>query len=122
MTYGNLTEVQRCLRELLAIKQARVDDLRAKLSASPEVEQVSGTVQELQATAADCFNIRSLSSIIRSDIDRLQGVGPGDLLARIDPKSAMLSAIEEISEELRCIASTIDSYILTSNRQNERSN
>lgn len=120
MTYGNLTEIQRRLRELSEIKKARADELNAKLAASPDVDRFSENEQALYMATLDSFELMRLSEIVREDINRLQGAGNGDLFARINPKSAMLSAIEEISEELRNLSSNIQRYIRTSECQNER--
>lgn len=120
MTYGNLTEIQRCLRELSKIKQAQADELAAKLADSPYEDRFSETSQKLRVVTLDLFELERLSEIVKRDINRLQGVGNEDLFASINPKSAMLSAIEEISEELRNLSSNIQRYIRTSECQNER--
>ena len=120
MVYGNLTEIQRRLRELLEIKKARTDELNAKLAASPDTNQFGENKQALYMATLDAFELMRLSEIVKEDINRLQGVGNRDLFARINPKSAMLSAIEEISEELRNLSSNIQRYIRTSECQNER--
>lgn len=120
MTYGNLTEIQRRLRELSKIKKAQVDELNTKLIASPDADRFSENSQTLYMATLDSFELMRLSEIVREDINRLQGVGNGDLFARISPKSAMLSAIEEISEEIRNLSSNIQRYIRTSECQNER--
>lgn len=120
MTYGDLTGIQRCLRELSKIKQAQADELAAKLAASPHEDRFSETSQKLRVVTLDLFELNRLSEIVKRDINRLQGVGNGDLFASINPKSAMLSAIEEISEELRNLSSNIQRYIRTSEYQNER--
>lgn len=120
MTYGDLSGIQRCLRELSKIKQAQADELAAKLADSPYEDRFSETNQKLRVVTLDLFELKSLSEIVKRDINRLQGVGNGDLFASINPKSAMLSAIEEISEELRNLSSNIQRYIRTSECQNER--
>lgn len=120
MTYGDLTGIQRCLRELSKIKKAQADELTAKLADSPYEDRFSETNQKLRVVTLDLFELNSLSEIVKRDINRLQGVGNGDLFASINPKSAMLSAVEEISEELRGLSSNIQRYIRTSECQNER--
>lgn len=120
MTYGDLTGIQRCLRELSKIKQAQADELATKLADSPYEDRFSETNQKLRVVTLDLFELNRLSEIVKGDINRLQGVGNGDLFASINPKSAMLSAIEEISEELRSLSSNIQRYIRTSEYQNER--
>lgn len=105
MTYGELTVIQTFLRGLFEEKKLEANELRMQAEKDP------ACMPKLTRTLGEYYRLQSLTEVISVDLTSLQGCGPGDLFAKVSPKSAQLRATESVAEELSKINATLSRIV-----------
>lgn len=105
MTYGDLTAIQTFLRRRFEEKKLEVNELRLQAEKDP------ACTPKLTRALGEYCRIQNLTEVISYDLTNLQGSGPGDLFAKVSPKSAQLRATESVVEELSKINATLSRIV-----------
>lgn len=105
MTYNDLILIQAYLRDIVEEKKLEVNELRKLAEKDPTY------TPKLTAALGKYCRLQNLVDVICSDLTSLQGSGPGNLFARVSPKSAQLRATESVAEELSKINSTLSRIV-----------
>lgn len=105
MTYGELTCIQEYLRDLVEDKKLEANELRKLAEKDPTY------MRKLSIALGQYRRIQNLADVISHDLTNLQGSGPGDLFAKVSPKSAQLRATESVAEELSKINTTLSRIV-----------
>lgn len=105
MTYNDLTAIQTFLRRLFEEKKLEVNELRMQSEKDP------ACMPKLTRTLGEYCRLQNLTEVISYDLTSLQGSGPGDLFAKVSPKSAQLRATESVAEELSKINDTLSRIV-----------
>lgn len=105
MTYGDLTLIQAYLLDLVKNKELEVNELRKLAEKDPTY------MPKLTIALGKYSRLQNLTDGIAHDLTNLQGSGPGNLFARVPPKSAQLRATESVAEELSKINDTLSRIV-----------
>lgn len=105
MTYGELTAIQTFLRRCFEEKKLEVNELRMQAEKNP------ACMAKLTRAMGEYCRLQNLTEVVAFDLTSLQGSGPGDLFAKVSPKSAQLRATESVAEELSKINDTLSRIV-----------